>query len=151
MYVIIKSQYHIYIYEIIQRLVMAHPKKHDEQARQTKVSQRRRKKRIADDHPAGMEASAISSAAVGDNEVRTGGAIRQRGDSGEPFRTSRRTISGGILRQLIEENSIQLAHYKSEVERLERRQRQLEELFEELRVKTGEDLDEEDEVGDEEE
>jgi hypothetical protein len=44
-----------------------------------------------------------------------------------------------------------LAHYKSEVERLERRQRQLEVLFEELRVKTGEDLDEEDEVGDEEE
>jgi hypothetical protein len=44
-----------------------------------------------------------------------------------------------------------LAHYKSEVERLERRQRQLEELFEELRVKTGENLDEEDEVGDEEE
>jgi len=41
-----------------------------------------------------------------------------------------------------------LAHYKSEVERLERRQRQLEELFEELRVKTGENLDEEDEVGD---
>jgi hypothetical protein len=40
-----------------------------------------------------------------------------------------------------------LAHYKSEVERLERRQRQLEELFEELRVKTGEDLDEEGEVG----
>jgi hypothetical protein len=43
-----------------------------------------------------------------------------------------------------------LAHYKSEVERLERRQRQLEELFEELRVKTGEDLNEEDEVGDRE-
>ncbi len=98
-----------------------------------------------------MEASAISSAAVGDNEIRTGGAICQGGDSGEPFRTSRRTISGGILRQLIEENGIQLAHYKSEVERLERRQRQLEELFEELRVKTGEDFDEEDEVSDEEE
>jgi hypothetical protein len=44
-----------------------------------------------------------------------------------------------------------LAHYKCEVERLERRQRQLEELFEELRVKTGEDLDDEDEVSDEEE
>jgi hypothetical protein len=44
-----------------------------------------------------------------------------------------------------------LAHYKSEVERLERRQRQLEELFEQLRVKTGENLNEEDEVGDEEE
>ena len=43
-----------------------------------------------------------------------------------------------------------MAHYKSEVERLERRQRQLEVLFEELRVKTGEDFDEEDEVGDEE-
>jgi hypothetical protein len=120
---------------------MAHPKKHDEQARQTKVSQRKRKKRIADDHPAGVEASAISSAATGHDEIRTGGAIRQKGDSGEPFRTSRRTISGGILRQLIEENGIQLAHYKSEVERLERRQRQLEELFEELRVNTGEDLD----------
>ena len=130
---------------------MANPKKHDEQARQTKVSQRKRQKRIADDHSAGMEAAAISSAATGNNEVRTGGAIRQRGDSGEPFRTSRRTISGGILRQLIEENGIQLAHYKSEVERLERRQRQLEVLFEELRAKTGEDLNEEDEIGDEEE
>jgi len=130
---------------------MAHSKKHDEQARQTKVSQGKRKKRIADDHSAGMEAAAISSAATGNNEVRTGGAIRQRGDSGEPFRTSRRTISGGILRQLIEENGIQLAHYKSEVERLERRQRQLEVLFEELRAKTGEDLNEEDEIGDEEE
>jgi hypothetical protein len=43
-----------------------------------------------------------------------------------------------------------LAHYKSEVERLERRQRQLEALFEELRVKTGEDIDEEDELGDSE-
>ncbi len=127
---------------------MAHPKKHDEQARQTKVSQRKRKKRIADDHSEGVEASAISSAATGHDEIRTGGAICQRGDSGEPFRNSRRTISGGILRQLIEENGIQLAHYKSEVERLERRQRQLEVLFEELRAKTGEDLDEEDDVSD---
>jgi hypothetical protein len=125
---------------------MAHPKKHDEQARQTKVSQGKRKKRIADDHSAGVEASANSSAATGDNQIRTRGAICQKRDSGEPFRTSRRTISGGILRQLIEENGIQLAHYKSEVERLERRQRQLEVLFEELRAKTGEDLDEEDEV-----
>ncbi|MBD2015947.1 hypothetical protein H6F96_18480 [Microcoleus sp. FACHB-53] len=129
---------------------MAEPKKNDEQARQTEVSQGKREKRIADDHSVGVDASAISSAATGNDEIRTGGAIRQRGDSGEPFRTSRRTISGGILRQLIEENGIQLAHYKSEVERLERRQRQLEELFEELRVKTGEDLDDEDEVEDEE-
>ncbi len=129
---------------------MAHLKKNDQQARQTKVSKRKREKRIADDHSEGVEASAISSAATGHDEIRTGGAIRQKGDSGEPFRTSRRTISGGILRQLIEENGIQLAHYKSEVERLERRQHQLEELFEELRVKTGEDLDEEDEVGDSE-
>lgn len=129
---------------------MAEPKKNDEQARQTEVSQGKREKRIADDHPVGVDTSAIPSAATGNDEIRTSGAIRQRGDSGEPFRTSRRTISGGILRQLIEENGIQLAHYKSEVERLERRQRQLEELFEELRVKTGEDLDNEDEVDDEE-
>lgn len=127
---------------------MAHLKKNDQQARQTKVSQRKREKRITDDHPEGVEASAISSAATGHDEIRTGGAIRQKGDSGEPFRTSRRTISGGILRQLIEENGIQLAHYKSEVERLERRQRQLEVLFEELRAKTGEDLDEEHEEND---
>jgi hypothetical protein len=127
---------------------MAHLEKNDQQARQTKVSKRKREKRIADDHSVGVEASAISSAATGHDEIRTGGAIRQKGDSGEPFRTSRRTISGGILRQLIEENGIQLAHYKSEVERLERRQHQLEELFKELRVKTGEDLNEEDEVGD---
>jgi hypothetical protein len=124
---------------------MADPKKNDEQARQTEVSQRKYKKCIADDHSVGVGASAISSAATGNDEIRTGGAIRQRGDSGEPFRTSRRTISGGILRQLIEENGIQLAHYKSEVERLERRQHQLEVLFEELRAKTGEDLDEEEE------
>ena len=131
---------------------MAHLKKNDQQARKTKVSQRKREKRIADDHPTGVEASAISSAATGHDEIRTGGAICQRGDSGEPFRTSTRTISGGILRQLIEENGIQLAHYKSEVERLERRQRQLEELSEELSAKTGEDLnDEENEVSDEEE
>lgn len=125
---------------------MAHPKKNDEQARQTKVSQRKRKKRIADDHSERVDASAISSAATGHDEIRTGGAICQKGDSGEPFRISRRTISGGILRQLIEENGTQLAHYKSEVERLERRQRQLEILFEELRAKTGEDFNEEDEV-----
>jgi hypothetical protein len=30
-------------------------KKHDEQARQTKVSQRKRKKRIADDHSEGVD------------------------------------------------------------------------------------------------
>lgn len=129
---------------------MADPKKNDEQARQTEVSQGKREKRIADDHSVGVDASAISSAATGHDEIRTGGAICQKGDSREPFRTSRRTISGGILRQLIEENGIQLAHYKSEVERLERRQRQLEVLFEELRAKTGEDLDDEDEVEDEE-
>src|SRR5919202_979117 len=127
---------------------MAHLKKNDQQARQTKVSKRKLEKRIADDHSVGVEASAISSAATGHDQIRTGGAICQKGDSGEPFRTSRRTISGGILRQLIEENGIQLAHYKCEVERLERRQRQLEELFEELRVKTGEDLDDEGEIGD---
>jgi len=49
---------------------------------------------------------------------------------------------------LIEENAIQLAHYRSEVERLEKRQRQLEELFDQLRVKTGENLDDEDKVSD---
>lgn len=127
---------------------MAHLKKNDQQARQTKISQRKCEKRIADDHSEGVDASAISSAATGHDEIRTGGAICQKGDSGEPFRTSRRTISGGILRQLIEENGIQLAHYKSEVERLERRQRQLEALFEELTAKTGEDIDEEDEDSD---
>ncbi|HEY9891914.1 MAG TPA: hypothetical protein V6D37_08940 [Candidatus Sericytochromatia bacterium] len=131
---------------------MARQKKNDQQARQTKVSQGKCEKRIADDHSQGMGTSAISSAATGDDEIGTSGAIRQRGDSGEPFRSSRKTISGGILRQLIEENGIQLAHYKSEVERLERRQRQLEELSEELSAKTGEDLnDEENEVSEEEE
>ena len=130
---------------------MAHSKKHDQQARQTEVSQGKYEKRIADDHSEGVGTSEISSAATGDDEIRISGKIRQRRDSGEPFRTSRRTISGGILRQLIEENGIQLAHYKSEVERLERRQRQLEVLFEELRVKTGEDLDDQNEASDEEE
>jgi hypothetical protein len=43
-----------------------------------------------------------------------------------------------------------LAHYRSEVERLEKRQRQLEELFDQLRVKTSENLDDEDKVSDEE-
>jgi len=150
MYVIIKSQYPICIYEIMHRQVMAHSKKYDEQARQTQVSQGKRKKRIADDYAEGVDASTISSAATGNNQVRTGGAICQRRDSEEPFPTSRRTISGGILRQLIEENAIQLAHYRSEVERLEKRQRQLEELFDQLRVKTGENLDDEDKVSDEE-
>lgn len=43
-----------------------------------------------------------------------------------------------------------MAHYRSEVERLEKRQRQLEELFDQLMVKTGENLDDEDKVSDEE-
>ncbi|MEQ8969473.1 MAG: hypothetical protein RIE73_03655 [Coleofasciculus sp. C1-SOL-03] len=43
-----------------------------------------------------------------------------------------------------------MAHYRSEVERLEKRQRQLEELFDQLRVKTSENLDDEDKVSDEE-
>jgi hypothetical protein len=71
-----QSQSHL-IYEIIKNRLW-HPKKHDEQARQTKVSQGKRKKRIADDHPAGVEASAISSAATGHDEIRTGGAIARR-------------------------------------------------------------------------
>src|SRR4028119_1671658 len=100
---------------------MAHSKKHDEQARQTKVSKRKPEKRIADDHSVGVEASAISSAATGHDEIRTGGAIRQKGDSGEPFRTSRRTISGGILRQLFEGKGFKLVHSKSEEERWEGR------------------------------
>ena len=68
--------------------------------------------------------------------VRTGGENRSRSASD---RSPRGTTAGGILRQLIEESDDQLAYHESQIKKLTQRREQLQQLYEELQQKAGED------------
>jgi hypothetical protein len=72
--------------------------------------------------------------------------------------THRGTTAGGIIRELLDENDELTAYHSSQIEfhnnrlkQLSKRRARLERLYAELQAKTGEDLDEEDEVSEEEE
>jgi hypothetical protein len=68
--------------------------------------------------------------------LRTGRENRSRSDSD---RSPRGTTVGGILRQLIEEADDQLAYHDSQIKKLTQRREQLQQLYEELQQKAGED------------
>lgn len=66
---------------------------------------------------------------VQSKSIRTGREDSQGADS---INQPRRTIAGGILRQLIEENDDQLAYHSQQLEKLRNRRQQLGDLFNEL-------------------
>jgi hypothetical protein len=111
------------------------PRSEDEQkARKTKGRPRRQNQRFNEAREEGLGAASDESQAAGDDENSTSDSDSQREDS-RFSRITGRTISGGILRQLREEVETQLAHHKAEIERLEKRKRELDELADELTQK----------------
>ena len=64
---------------------------------------------------------------------------------------SRGEISGGMLSQLILETQEELAYLERKIPRLRARLSSFQQLYQDLQRKTREDLDDENEVGDEEE
>jgi|GEM_PF-3610983 len=60
------------------------------------------------------------------------GTGRKNSQGADSVHQPRRTIAGGILRQLIEENNDQLAYHSQQLEKLKHRRRQLDDLFNEL-------------------
>ena len=101
-----------------------------------------------------LGASATESAAARDIQNTVGDPTSQRG-SFIRSDSDRRTIAGGILRQLMKQSSNQLAYHElqvnyhssqvdyhsSQVEELKSCRNQLEKLSDELQVNTGEDLE----------
>jgi hypothetical protein len=93
-----------------------------------------------------------------DVEISVSTAVSQGRDTDRFSDTHRGTTAGGIIRELLDENDELTAYHSSQIEfhnnrlkQLSKRRARLEHLYAELQAKTGEDLDEEDEVGDEEE
>ena len=110
-----------------------------EQTGKTEV--KRQESQCDDAAPGGrLGASANQSSSVGNIENSTDQPNSQR-KSFQHLRSDRRTIPGGILRQLKVKNRRQLAYYRSQIEELEEEYLQLEELVEKLRFETGEDLE----------
>ncbi|GAB4209639.1 MAG: hypothetical protein Fur006_69550 [Coleofasciculaceae cyanobacterium] len=108
--------------------------KNDQKERKAKGRPRRQNQRFDEAREEGLGAASDESQADGDDKNSTSDSDSQREDS-RISRTTGRTISGGILRQLREEVEIQLAHHKTEIERLEKRKRELDELTDELTQK----------------
>ncbi len=65
-------------------------------------------------------------------QVESIGAGRENSQGSNSINQPRRTIAGGILRQLIEENDDQLAYHSQQIEKLRHRRQQLDDLFNEL-------------------
>lgn len=91
--------------------------KNDEQQHKTRSAQssKRNQKRHPKSDPRGLGSTGQHSPLNGPDEIRTGGTIRQRGVI-EPCRDS---ITGKILRQLIEDCDSQLASIQERRSQLE--------------------------------
>ena len=106
----------------------------DQKARKTKGRPRRQNQRFDETREERLGAAFGESQAARDDENSISDSDSQREDS-RISRAVGRTISGGILRQLREEVETQLAHHKAEIERLEKRKQELDELADELAQK----------------
>ncbi|MBD1807657.1 hypothetical protein H6F98_19725 [Microcoleus sp. FACHB-SPT15] len=121
---------------------MSQPEGNDGQKRKAEASQDDNQ-RNAEHEGRGLGTSAGQGESAGAVKDRISNPTGKRRDSDRHINTERGTISGGILRQLIEETHDQLADYRSKINKLENRLLQLEELYAQLQAKTGEGEDEE--------
>jgi len=134
-------------------------------AQQRKDDKRSRKTKIRQEHEdSDLEARAerlgtipSESQSSRDVEISASTTVSQGRDTDRFGDTHRGTTAGGIIRELLDENDELTAYHSSQIEfhnnrlkQLSKRRARLEHLYAELQAKTGEDLDEEDEVSDRE-
>ena len=135
---------------------MTQHRKDDKRSRQTKI----RQEHEDSDLEAGAERLGTipsESQSSRDVEISVSTAVSQGRDTDRFSDTHRGTTAGGIIRELLDENDELTAYHSSQIEfhnnrlkQLSKRRTRLEHLYAELQAKTGEDLDDEDEVDEEE-
>lgn len=132
-------------------------KGNDEQARQTKIRQEHQDSDLAR-RAEGLGTIPSESQSSRDVQISVSAEVSQGRDTDRFSDTHRGTTAGGIIRELLDENDELTAYHSSQIEfhnnrlkQLSTRRARLERLYAELQAKTGEDLDDEDEVSDEEE
>jgi hypothetical protein len=155
-----KSQYPavlIFAYAIMQEEFMAQQSKDDKRSRKTKIRQEHEDSDL-EARAEGLGTIPSESQSSRDVEISVSTTVSQGRDTDRFGDTHRGTTAGGIIRELLDENDELTAYHSSQIEfhnnrlkQLSKRRARLEHLYAELQAKTGEDLDEEDEVGDEEE
>ena len=132
-------------------------KGNDEQAWKTKIRQEHEDSDL-ETRAEGLGTIPSESQSSRNVEISVSAEISQGRDTDRFGDTHRGTTAGGIIRELLDENDELTAYHSSQIEfhnnrlkQLSTRKTRLERLYAELQAKTGEDLDEEDEVSDEEE
>jgi hypothetical protein len=129
-------------------------KGNDEQARKTKIRQEHEDSDLAR-RAEGLGTIPTESQSSRDVEISVSTEVSQGRDTDRFGDTHRGTTAGGIIRELLDENDELTAYHSSQIEfhnnrlkQLSKRRARLEHLYAELQAKTGEDLDDEDVVGD---
>ncbi len=122
----------------------------DEEARQTEIRPED-DQRGDTDRTRGLGKPQSGSSQSGNDSHGTDHPNLQSEKSRRFTGVSRGEISGGMLSQLILETQEELAYLERKIPRLRARLSSFQQLYQDLQRKTREDLDEEDEVGDEEE
>lgn len=132
-------------------------KGNDEQARQTKIRQEHEDSDLAR-RAEGLGTIPSESQSSRDVQISVSAEVSQGRDTDRFSDTHRGTTAGGIIRELLDENDELTAYHSSQIEfhnnrlkQLSTRRARLERLYGELQAKTGEELDDENEVDDEEE
>ena len=133
---------------------MAQQRKDDKRSRKTKIRQEHEDSNL-EARAEGLGTIPSESQSSRHVEISVSTAISQGRDTDRFGDTHRGTTAGGIIRELLDENDELTAYHSSQIEfhnnrlkQLNTRRTRLERLYAELQAKTGEDLDEEDEVSD---
>lgn len=132
---------------------MAQQRKDDKRSRKTKIRQEHEDSDLAR-RAEGLGTIPSESQSSRDVEISVSTEVSQGRDTDRFGDTHRGTTAGGIIRELLDENNELTAYHSSQIEfhnnrlkQLSNRNARIERLYAELQAKTGEDLDDEDEVG----
>jgi hypothetical protein len=141
----------------MQEEFMEQQRKDDKGSRKTKIRQEHEDSNL-ETRAEGLGTISSESQSFRDVEIPVSTAVSQGRDTDRFSDTHRGTTAGGIIRELLDENDELTAYHSSQIEfhnnrlkQLNTRRLRLARLYAELQAKTGEDLDEEDEVSEEEE
>lgn len=136
---------------------MEQQRKDDKRSRKTKIRQEHEDSDFAR-RAEGLGTVSSESQSSGDVEIPVSPEVSQGRDTDRFSDTHRGTTAGGIIRELLDENDELTAYHSSQIDfhnnrlkQLNTRRVRLARLYTELQAKTGEDLDDEDEVSNEEE
>jgi hypothetical protein len=133
---------------------MTQQRKDDKRSRKTKIRQEHEDSDL-EARAEGLGTIPTESQSSGDVEISVSTAVSQGRDTDRFSDTHRGTTAGGIIRELLDENDELTAYHSSQIDfhnnrlkQLSTRRARLERLYAELQAKTGEEFDDEDEVGD---